>query len=164
MRDRLEGIKPGTIMSKYNISSSAYYRIIQNEETTLKPSQKRVQRARYELINKKVSEVFDKIRVNGYPVSGPALKLLAENARRNLLEDPSTPDEDKRTYSSARFGDSWLDKFKAAHGARNLRVNGERASVPANVWTLMEPIIEEIRNERRDRSQSLINVQQDSVQ
>ena len=42
-KDRDAGTKVSVILSKYNILSDSYYRSIQNNNSTLKPSQKKTQ-------------------------------------------------------------------------------------------------------------------------
>ena len=143
-KDKDNGMKMDVILLKYNISSASYYRIIRNNNPELGPSQKKIQQAKYQIINDLVHDIFQRLREKGYPLSGPTIQFLAGNAKRKLLQNPMTTEADRQLYSGATFGNSWLRKFKATHALRKLRINGERASVQDNVWDLMVPLIEEI--------------------
>lgn len=142
--DRAKGLSANILMERYNITTSTFYRILRSETAPLQPDQKKVQRAKYSKLNEKVYEMFLVLRNQGLPVSGPAIKLLAASAKHELLSDSSTSIEDIRLYTRAQFSNTWLEKFNNLYKIRNLRVNGERASVPADVWISMAPIIAEL--------------------
>jgi len=93
-----------------------------------------------------VAEIFCACRANGFPVTGPHLQLLAKEECRKLIASEDTPEEIRGKYASATFGDSWLRGFKSRHSLRNLRISGERASVPLDFEALMAPVVSFIQD------------------
>lgn len=63
------------------------------------------------------------------------------NEKEKILNNPNIEESVKNSYRQAKFAKNYIAGFKSRHGFRNLRVNGERCSVPENVAELMNPII-----------------------
>lgn len=57
------------------------------------------------------------------------------------MEDPQAPEQLKSRYRNARFGEKWLETIKYNYKMRNLRVNGERSSVPLDWKNQLQGII-----------------------
>jgi hypothetical protein len=75
------------------------------------------------------------------------LRLIAVREAKKLVLDESTPQNIRYKYSLASFGKSWLKGFKLRNNIRgNIRINGERASLPHNIDELMAPIVEKIKS------------------
>jgi hypothetical protein len=134
-----------SIAAEFNVSVRTVQRervrAKRNEELPGLPEhRKRSQKPRYNEIEKVVSDTFYACRSNGLPVSGPHLQLLAREECQKLTLRGDLPAHMRAKYANATFGASWLKGFKERNSLRLLRINGERASVPIDYDTLMEPV------------------------
>lgn len=92
-------------------------------------------------------DLFNKYRNLGLPVSGPLFRSIAAAEAKKLCSKVDTPMAVKAKYEVASFGPSWLRGFKERNGIRgNIRMNGERASLPGNIDELMIPILDIIQS------------------
>jgi len=114
---------------------------------SLSGKRKKFQKPKYFEVEDIIFSKFRNYRSLGYPVSGPLLRLTAKRIAKKLINTPGTPSQVIEKYSVAEFGESWLDGFKSRHNIRgNIRVNGERASLPFNIDELMAPIVDLIES------------------
>jgi hypothetical protein len=123
------------IQEKFKISKSTYYRTLATTVPTFAATvksigrRKKEQKAKYSEVEQAVLDAFASYRGLGLPISGPLLQSVARRAATRIIEDPETPTNVSNKYLRATFGESWLDKIKARHHLRSLRLNGERAAV-----------------------------------
>jgi len=144
------------IMNDYQISEATYYRYLNQalhapltvtEEIPISLKRKKFQTPKYHEVEDELLQLFLQYRSLGYPISGPLLRLIAVREAKKLVLDESIPQNIRNKYSMASFGKSWLKGFKLRNNIRgNIRINGERASLPNNIDELMAPIVEKINS------------------
>ncbi len=120
--------------------------VLESGLNLMSSKRKRYQKPYYNEIEDVVLERFNVYRSMGIPVSGPLLRLTAEKQARIILSNPNTSVPVREKYQNAIFGKSWLQSFKERNNVRGkIRINGERASLPANIDVLMEDLLEKVK-------------------
>ena len=130
----------GEVERQYNISRSACKRLKKAKNKVLGSQVKKRYPQRFKEVNKGVFKVFQKLRSVGTPVSGPMLQSIAVKQKNDLCAREDVSAAVKKKYEHAVFGNSWLESFKKRHDVRCLRINGERASLPANLEESMAAV------------------------
>lgn len=112
---------------------------------TISSTRKKYQKPKYHEVEQSIYKKFMDFRDMGYPVSGPLLRFMAKREAAKLISQEFSKQLVSK-YRDATFGRSWLSSFKQRHNIRgNIKINGERASLPSDVDRLMEPILDAIR-------------------
>lgn len=139
-KEHLKGEKMEKLLFKFRISKKTFERIIEEENLEKIPNGgKKASKGLFPEIEALVVNQFDSFRKRGLSISGPSIQLLAEKFKQSLLKTDLS-EERRAIISKATFGKSWLEGFKRRYNIRQIRVNGERNSVPENINELMEPI------------------------
>ena len=137
-------LENGALINKMNVDKRTT--VLESGSNLMSSKRKRYQKSYYHEIEDVVLERFNVYRSMGIPVSGPLLRLAAEKQARIILSNPNTSVPVREKYQNAIFGKSWLQSFKERNNVRGkIRINGERASLPANIDVLMEDLLEKIK-------------------
>ena len=148
------GLKNEVLLNKYDISLSTLKLERFNSKNNIPipenihSERKKIQLVKYSEIENYILEKLEKLRFKGFNVSGPYLQLLAREESRKIIENETSDIVLVEKYSSATFGKSWLEGFKTQHDLRNIRVNGERASVAPDLELLMNPVLKFIAEKK----------------
>jgi hypothetical protein len=112
---------------------------------TISSTRKKYQKPKYHEVEQSIYKKFMDFRDMGYPVSGPLLRFMAKREAAKLISQEFSKQLVSK-YRDATFGRSWLSSFKQRHNIRgNIKINGERASLPSDVDRFMGPILDAIR-------------------
>lgn len=140
--ERNAGIPASHICSKYGFTERTFQRIMATPEDVIRGWEnclsKRKVVVKYEEVERYVYEKLLFYRQQGYPVSGPYLQYLATTKADEILMDMSIPLSVRQKYDGAKFEHNWLTRFNQRNKVRQIRINGERASIPTEANAQME--------------------------
>lgn len=159
VRKKDSGASQSQLAQQYGVSRCQIQNIVKRKsdvlrldaDITFNSDRKKVKStASYDELDRAMWEWFNKARGNNIPISGPIIVAKAKEYANQL----NIPD--------FRGSNGWLSRFKERHTIRQLKINGERASVSPQTIEDWIPVLRELIIEYQPRD--IFNMDESGLQ